>query len=115
MVKTIQDEAGRVRSLACAVWPALQEKENSAMFAKRKGVEVPDLDELMPSEAAEKIEDHHRMRYRVPFPPEAAPADALTSRCHKELDQRLQGEDIWSVKTLACRAKLAVAEHHAHN
>ena len=54
-------------SFAKTAW-AFQEKENSVMFAQRKGMEVLDVDELLRSEALEKIEGLYNLAQAIFVP-----------------------------------------------
>jgi len=69
-------------------WKSVERACDDEHVIRRSGMDAPDLDEPFPAPDLEDIEKRHWARYKMTWPPEIAPADALVSRIVRELDKR---------------------------
>ena len=58
------------------------------MELKRKGEEAPDIDQMLTKDALDSLEGSFWARYKMSWPVEVSPADALMSRVARELANR---------------------------
>ena len=83
-------------------WQSLKRSRDDENVIRRSGMDATDLDELLATPILEDIEARHWARYKMSWPPEVAPADALVSRLVRELDKRaLSVRDVAKVRTQA--------------
>ena len=83
-------------------WRSLKRARDSDGVIKRSGFDTNDLDDLLEASVLDDIEARHRVRYKMTWPPDIAPADTLISRIFRELEKRtLSVQQVFKVRTQA--------------
>ena len=87
-------------------WTNLKQSAENAEGLKRKGLDDPELETLLPQEELDDMCKAHFKRYKMVWPPEVMPSDQTISRATKEVVKRMLGmTNVWKVKTQAMQLK----------
>ena len=87
-------------------WQDLKKSAEDKEGIKRKGMDDPELETLLPQEELEDMCKMHFKRYKMVWPPEVMPSDQAISRATTELTKRMLGmTSVWKVKTQAMQLK----------
>ena len=91
-------QASRVRQ----AWRGVCLARVTEEATKRKGSESDELDKLLPQTDLDDMQSCFWKRYKVTYPAEMLPADALTSRVAREMTLRLLSvREVWKTKCLS--------------
>ena len=89
-------QVSRVRQ----AWTAVRAMGRTKDEAKSQA-DIADLDDLIGEAALREVKTNFWQRYRMRYPSEIMPSDALVSRCYREQSRRLlMVFDLWNTKTL---------------
>jgi hypothetical protein len=110
MVELVPDLEPLKRILQVArlrqAWEGVEEAQRTAEGHKKIKGDDPDLDLMLPQTDLDDLTECFWRRYHLNFDSEVMPADALLSRCSRELQRRLLTvRDVWKVQTLSKELK----------